>query len=260
MSDDTTATTYTVTLVDFRFPKTNVSPYRLKNDQLDFRLQVDLRYMNSEGAFAAKTVILPGLDRFWECSADERDKLHEKPKPDRTYARADSADGSPCLDIEQIGAWDTTFRVCARALYEMRVTVFDVERINWLDRVWDVLRSIGTVIERILPFDVTVKTARSGSEWTLKAVADDAEAAVGARMSGDKSKTLFIGTGKYRHDSGEWFIRDRGVSSPKSGNHFELKFKATELSTVPGPVDADGAQGPAAGRRGAGVADQPVAT
>lgn len=106
-----------------------------------------------------------------------------------------------------LGRGITTFRVCACALYEMRVTVFDVEHDNWLDRTWDVLRGIGRVIGQILPVGVQVKTARSGSEWTLKSVAEDAEVGVGARVIKDKKgKILFIGTAEHNSGECEWSI------------------------------------------------------
>ena len=105
MPNDTTAKRYAVKLTKFRFPKTDEPPYKLEDDQLDFRLQVDLRYMDSAGAFAVKTVILPGLDRFWECSAEMQAALAKKPKPDHVYARADDELG-PHLDIGRVGAWD----------------------------------------------------------------------------------------------------------------------------------------------------------
>lgn len=232
MPNDTTAKRYAVTLTKFRFPEAEAPPYKLEDDQLDFRLQVDLRYMDSEKSFAVKTVILPGLDRFWECSENMRSKLEKQPQPDHVYARADN---DAILDTKRVGAWDTRFRICACALYEMRVTVFDVEHENWLDRTWDVLRGIGRTIRQILPFGVQVETARSGSEWTLKAVAEDAEVGVGARMIEKKGKILFIGTAE--HNSHTWRIGDDGNGDTRgeddNGNTvsdcFALTFKATEL-------------------------------
>lgn len=96
-------------------------PGDLDEDKQDFRLQVDLRYREgSAGNFSMMTVILPGLGLYWECSERQRDALRKKPRPDRVYARKDSADG---VAVDKVGAWDTVFRLKASDLYEMRVTV-----------------------------------------------------------------------------------------------------------------------------------------
>ena len=212
---------YEVRLTEFKFPM------ELDDDKLDFRVQIDLRYRDHDGDFSMKTAILPGLELFWECSTNEKDKLAAQEKPDRMYVRSDDAAASE-VDVTKIEDWYKTFRLQASQFYEMQVTVFDVERESWWSKLGGVLRDIRNVI---VSLPVGVSKVQAG-DFALKSVTEDATSAIGRRLAGDKNKALFRDSATY--ESGQWAI---------AGSNYSLKFTATQLSSA-----ADGTSFAAAAR------------
>ncbi len=53
-------------LTKFEFPQD------LPNQKANFRFVVDLRFIDNEDRFSTEHAVMPGLDTFWECSADRR--------------------------------------------------------------------------------------------------------------------------------------------------------------------------------------------
>ena len=63
--------TYMFELTELTFPNLN-------NDNANFRLRIDVRYGTAEQELATKTVIMPGMDSYWECSTSENENDRKK--------------------------------------------------------------------------------------------------------------------------------------------------------------------------------------
>ena len=183
------ATNYKVTLEEFKFWKD------LPENKADFRLQVDLRFRDDDG-FKTKTVILPGIDTYWECSKDENRKGKYKPSrelarkkkedpPDQENVTERSSDDGflPEVDLTKVGAWGKTFRVQASELFEMRVTVFDVDHKGWWDKIAE---SVSKVFSSLVGFVVP------GGNAVLDSVVEESTTSIGRVMMNDDSKVLFV--------------------------------------------------------------------
>ena len=78
-----------ITLDEFIFPKD------LPDKRANFRFVIDLRYKDAKGKFAAETVVMPGLDTWWECDK----KKTKKPNYVRHAAHA-------MFNMNLIDDWD----------------------------------------------------------------------------------------------------------------------------------------------------------
>ena len=154
---------YTVRLTGFDFPS-DLSP-----KHANFRMVVDLRLVNPKGEFEERSVVLPGLESYWECNPNKSDHWN--------YVGIHPKDPSPnaasTLNLARVGVWDTRiFQVHALAMKAIRFRVYDVDRDSWWDRFRDVLIA--------LPSAFLVQSARA------------VEAGVAAAVSqNDKIKLLF---------------------------------------------------------------------
>ncbi len=117
---------YKIELEEFRFPQS------LGDDKSDFRLIVDFRYQHDELGYLVKSVVMPSLDLYWECSVRDIDSPYS---PERELVRASRENNS--VDIQRVGDWGKVFRIQAIGLYEMRVRVFDVKHRSWWRFVLD---------------------------------------------------------------------------------------------------------------------------
>ena len=183
------ATNYKVTLKEFKFPET------LGNNQLDFRLQVDLRFRDGN-SFKTKTVILPGLDTYWECAKDENEEGEYKPSRE-LVRKKDNNDFLFEADPEKMGEWGKMFRVQASEFYEMRVTVFDVDHKGWWDKIAE---SVSKVFSSLVGFVVP------GGNAVIDSVVEESTTSIGRIMVNDDSKVLFVGSIGVENDSGSWKI------------------------------------------------------
>ena len=93
--------------------------------------------MNEKGKFAAETVVMPGLDTFWECNKG-RNK-----KPNYVRHATDAR-----FDMGSLDLWDRlVLRFKAQALYRIQIKVIDVDRPDFWDKITDALSGlIGAVM------------------------------------------------------------------------------------------------------------------
>ena len=92
---------FEIRLEGFEFPRA------LPNNRANFRFVVDVRYKTKGDRFATETVVMPGLDTFWECGKNK------KAKPN--FVRDGSA---PRFDMAKIDPWDRlVVRLHADAVY-----------------------------------------------------------------------------------------------------------------------------------------------
>lgn len=119
---------YRIDLTDFEFPE------GLPNDRANFRLTVDLRYVDRRGRFATKQVVMPGLDTFWECDTGKIDDP-------RFVRQAGDGDGwDHRFNMDLVDPWQRLVVIVqAQSLLALQVKVWDVDRDNWKDALAEVL-------------------------------------------------------------------------------------------------------------------------
>ena len=200
-----TMSTYSVEITEFRFPAT------LNDEKANFRLQVDLRYRDADGKFGIYTVILPGIDLYWECSRKKNEK-NELKSGYHLVRKGDENDNTiwyPEVDFGKVGPWGKRFRLHATQLYELRVTVFDVARKNWIKK----MASAATKVFK------SVTGALSNLSGVLKPIVDETVATIGRRIDDNDDKILVVCSGEYTKSN----LRDHW--SFKHEN-YEFKFVA----------------------------------
>ena len=121
---------YHIELEEFGFPDS------LGDSKANFRLQVDLRYEDAAGKFAVETAVLPGLHVYWECSKKENKENKNEEGPGLLVRKNDQ----PSVDLEKAGPWGKRLRLSAVELYELRVTVFDVDREDWYEKLGNFIK------------------------------------------------------------------------------------------------------------------------
>ena len=198
------STCYTVELVYFSFPA------ELDKDKSNFRLQVALRYRTADGEYEVKTVIMPGLDIYWECSEDRNKKKDIVAEGPGALVRASALDDEfeNRIDTDKAGVWGRRFRVCASELYELRVTVFDVDRKDWLEKVAGAIKSVITAVASL---------AGSIAGGALKAVGEEAAAGLGRRMASGDDRLLICHSAEYSRTQSNWVVERGG---------YRLEFRA----------------------------------
>lgn len=184
---------YSVEITRFRFPDD------LDDDKANFRLQVTLRYRDHDGEYGIHTVVLPGFNLYWECSKEKNKE--NKVKPDFHLVRKENEQGvyEPEVDFEKAGAWGKLFRLKAEELYELRVSVFDVDRQGWLDKLGGVFSDVINNVVKTVP-------TMSG---ILKPIVDETAATIGQKISNDDDRILVVHSSECdRNDdgSGHWNI------------------------------------------------------
>lgn len=189
-----------IELTHFAFPD-------LEDDHANFRLQVDLRYRKNDGDFATRSVIMPGLSSYWECSKEENDNKKKRSDENRAQkdrykricvrkrARDDGQNGiyENQIDTKEVDLWDRSFRVNSTTLYELRVSVFDVDRDDWFDGVVDVLKGA-----------IGVLTAVPLLGGALEPLIEGAASSVGSELAKSDDKVLFVGSSR-RNKSGSLY-------------------------------------------------------
>ena len=198
---------YSVEITKFKFPDD------LDDDKANFRLQVALRHKDHEGEYGIHTVVLPGFNLYWECS--EKENREKKSKPDRHLVRKENGQGGyePEVDFAKAGAWGKLFRFKAAEMYELRVTVFDVDREGWLDKLGD---AFGEVINNVVKHVPTM----SG---ILKPIVDETAATIGQKIS-NEDKILLVHSSEFEESAdsnGHWSINYAG---------YELEFEAKVIT------------------------------
>lgn len=194
---------YSVEITRFRFPDD------LDDGKANFRLQVALRYKDQNDEYGIHTVVLPGFNLYWECSKEKNTENEVKPDFHLVRKENEQGDYEPEVDFEKAGAWGKLFRFKAEDLYELRVTVFDVDRKGWLDKLGDVF---GDVINNV------VKTVPTMS-GILKPIVDETAATIGQKISGN-DRILVVHSAEYDKTddgNGRWTIEYEG---------YELEFVA----------------------------------
>ncbi len=199
---------YEIEIAKFQFPQD------LDGDKANFRLQVDLRYQTAGGTFDLHTVIMPGLDLFWEC--DEAKNQKGEHTPDGHLVRL-VKDGKwqPEVDLRKAGPWARRFRLHANELYELRVTVFDVNRKDWFEGFGKAIGKMMSMATGGIP----------GIGGLLKPLADDAASSIGRRITGDDDRVdvLEVYSADFRKNKtggGTWSIAHAG---------YLLTFKASPV-------------------------------
>ena len=180
-----------IELTHFSFPP------RLDKDKSNFRLQVNLRYSTQEGNLEVDTAILPGLDVYWECAKDRNTKQVTAEGPG---ALVRAHQGSE-LDVKKAGVWGRRFRVDADDLYELRVSVFDVNREDWLEKVAGAVKAVISTVAGL---------AGSLTGGLLKSLGEEAATGIGKRMSSGDDKLLICHSAEYDRETGSWTVERGG--------------------------------------------------
>ena len=196
---------FMIELTRFSFPGS------LPDRKANFRLQVAVRY-RAGSEYKVQTVILPGLDIYWECSKDRNREVKVTEGPG-ALVRASMHDE---IDMAKAGAWGTRFRVCASELYELRVTVFDVDRKDWLEKVADVGKAM---------LNLVVDLAGSVAGGALKSIGEEAAAGLGKRMSAGDDDVLICHSAEYNDST--WKISRGGYSLAARGRSLFAEFRCS---------------------------------
>ena len=197
---------YSVELTKFEFPD------QLDDKKANFRVQVDLRYQELNGDFALKTVLMPGLELYWECSEKDNQSKRYKPGCYLVRKKDDSENWIPDVDLGAVGPWGRRFRLQANDLYELRVTVFDVDRKDWWDRFSGAIQSVVGKVLSYVPFTGGV----------VKPVVEEAVSSIGRKLAGGGEKILFVGSAEFQNSS--WTIASAGIAGS-----YSLSFAATQV-------------------------------
>ena len=195
---------YAIEVEQFSFPEW------LDDDNANFRLQVDLRYRKTNGDFATKTAIMPGVDSYWECSEAENKKQakrdqdqQKKQNYKRICVRKRDKNGMSYMhevEMNKIAPWGKVFRVNTQHLYELRVIVFDVDRADWFEKLAGVLSSFVSAVP------------------VMGDVLEPLAEGLGSKLAGGDDKKLFVGFGVFSDPACEI-----------AGNGFSLRFVATKI-------------------------------
>lgn len=200
---------YEITLDGFEFPA------NLPNGRANFRFVVDLRYRGIRGALNSETVVMPGLDTWWECDTG---KAH---KPN--YVRAD---GKPRFDVERIDPWDRlVLRFRASELYRMQVKVFDVDRPDFWDTVSEALSRIvqglfGTLGEEVRGVPLVGDS--------LGSLAEDIRSTA-ARLLAGGDRVLFKGSAPMAGEGETILIRGSGSANKDRPGSYTIRFRRRVL-------------------------------
>ena len=105
---------YSIEITKFRFP------VDLGDAKANFRLQVDLRHRDDNGSFGIHTVVLPGLDLYWECSKDDNEAGRFKADGHLVRKEGEQESGKrtwePEVDFTKVGPWGKRVPVRHRAI------------------------------------------------------------------------------------------------------------------------------------------------
>jgi|SRR5688500_1451657 len=118
---------FVLSLVDLKFPDS------LDKDHANFRLIIELRYINDKSIWMTDRSVMPGLEDYWECDPTRGS--------DRRFVRNKNGSASiDFLDPELFDRWDrVALMVNATELFMCRVTVVDVDRQSALEKLAAVL-------------------------------------------------------------------------------------------------------------------------
>ncbi|MDE0004668.1 MAG: hypothetical protein OXQ29_18410 [Rhodospirillaceae bacterium] len=198
---------HAVRLTHFSFPQ------NLHDNKADFRLQVDIRCREG-GEFQARTMILPSVDTFWDCSEEANEK--REPKEGRICVRKRNQPQGwlPEVDLDRAGPWACSFRLEADELYELRVTVFDVDNKSWLKSLGSALKGALDLFTQGLPGFVT---------GLAKPFLAEATTTIGRKMAGD-DRVLLVHSATYQvsedETSGTWSV---------ARDDYKLEFRADKM-------------------------------
>ena len=133
------------------------------------------------------SVVWPGLDLFWECSRKEQDK-HDATRI--AVRRRDQQNNRwlPEVDLNRVGPWSKTTRFATDHLYELRVTVFDVDRQDWYERLGSAFVTALKVLAKPL-------TAFAGG--ALSGFAEEATAGIGRRLAQESDRVLMVDSASF---------------------------------------------------------------
>ncbi len=122
-------TVFELKLSGFKFPK------NLEADKSNFRMIVDLRYVDAGGSPATAQAVLPGLDTYWECDKNRSGEMN--------YVRGKDEGKFATFDMNKIEDWDRLILMLpAEKLHSIQVKVFDVNRTDGWDKIRHVMESI----------------------------------------------------------------------------------------------------------------------
>lgn len=186
---------FTIEITKFEFPED------LDDDKANFRLQVDLRHRTPDGDLRLKTVILPGLELYWECDKGKNEE--NVLDPAYMLARRKGKNGwEPAVHLARLGPWGRRFRVDATELFELRVTVFDVARLGWLGKLGE---AIGGALKAVVAGPLAIA-------GLMESLVDEASAAAGRKMAGGDDKVLMTQSAEFTPNhagdgGGSWLLR-----------------------------------------------------
>jgi hypothetical protein len=162
--------TFELRLAAFQFPAV------LPNEKANFRIVVDIRYENPDGAFVTEHAVLPGLDTFWECAVDKANEPN--------YVRAAN---SASFDMSKVDEWDSLVLLFKGSrVHAINVSVLDVNRKD----AWDsVKEQLGPVIETLVGRAAKALPVGPIGD-ALGAAADDVKAYALRKLAGG-DKVLF---------------------------------------------------------------------
>lgn len=210
---------YELRLAGFRFPDA------LPADKANFRFVIDIRYVDTDGAFTTAHVVMPGLDTFWECAPDKSGA------PNYVRARNEAA-----FDMDAIDKWDSLILVFrATNVHSINVSVFDVNRRDAWDKIRD---NLGPLIEAVLGKPRTVLPALGPAGATIGGrlgdAADDIRSYALKRFAGGGDMVLFKRSG----DLVAPVPPQTSVRVPISGRGSEGDYTVTVSLSVVEPATA----------------------
>ena len=185
--------TFRISLEAFEFPAD------LENNKANFRFIADLRYTDESGEFATEHAVMPSLDTFWECDT----RRSGSPNFVRAQIAEKTKTWAPRFDIGKIDEWDRlVLRLKAVALDSIQIKVIDVDRVDILDKLGELGKTVVEATFRVLRIRVLPQVPGSGKvQGILPSVhrafgsaIDDIESFLLKKLAGGGDKVLFRGS------------------------------------------------------------------
>jgi len=199
---------YSLMLTRFTFPKS------LEGNRANFRFLVTVRYVAPKGKLMSETVVMPGLDVYWECDPRKRS--------DPAYVRVA---GKPEMDVDGLDPWDRLIlHMKAEAIHSLQFRVMDVDRRDAWDRIREALRDIvGFILRR--GRDALPLVPPEPLQEAFGSAAEDLQSWVLQKLAAQKDKLLYRGS-HFFEDPAEpepGPIQGRGVGG---AYHIEFEVRA----------------------------------
>lgn len=214
-----TVKTATLNLSTFEFPPS------LPNNRANFRLVVDVRYLNARGDFKTETAVLPGLESFLECDPGRRGtpEFVRLAKEDGSKSKSKKSAFHPAVDVDRVDPWSRlAFMGRVQRIEQVRVKVLDVDRKTFVDDLTD---GLGRITEAVLTDSEDTITDIGVVGSVIGSAADDLRSVVMRRLAGD-DRLLFQGSGQPKR--GKITIEGNGLVKADKYGAYRVVFSLSE--------------------------------